>query len=338
MKKLFILLSLLLLTGCMNSNINNDNIEDTPGNDNVDIGPSIDDGNSDNNNTTDNDIPSTDNGNTDSTDKENNNSNTGDIVDTPEAPPVVIEDKYTKALWWWNKSLDNTYFEFAINNDINEIYYCDSAFDDNTKSFIKKCKDNNIKVYLLTGDYSWITNSTGLYNLIEKYQQFQISSEYKFDGIHLDIEPHQDPSFSTNRLDLVTKLINLVYDLKSYNIEFHYDIPFWLDDLVTIDGIEKKAHEWIIDYADKVIIMSYRDTKDAILNVASDEYIYANSVNKEIMISVETYSTEGDFVSFYEEGKKELNNVIDSLFYDKIDGISGIAIHHIKSWYDLKEE
>lgn len=329
MKRLFILLSLLLLTGCMNSNINNDN---------VDIGPSIDDGNNDNNNTTGNDdIPSTGNGNSDSSDKGNNNSNTGDL-EAPEEPPVVIEGKYTKALWWWNKSLDNSYFEFAINNNINEIYYCDSAFDDNTKSFIKKCKDNNIKVYLLTGDYSWITNSTGLYNLIERYQEFQNVSDYKFDGIHLDIEPHQDPSFSTNRLDLITKLINLVYNLKQFDIEFHYDIPFWLDDLVTIDGTEKKAHEWMIDYADKVVIMSYRDTKDAILNVASDEYIYANSVNKEIMISVETYSTEGDFVSFYEEGKKELNSVIDSLFCDKIDGISGIAIHHIKSWYDLKEE
>lgn len=329
MKRLFILLSLLLLTGCMNSNINNDN---------VDIGPSIDDGNNDNNDTTSNDdIPSTGNDNSGSTDKGNNNSNTEDL-ESPEEPPVVIEGKYTKALWWWNKSLDNSYFEFAINNNINEIYYCDSAFDDNTTSFIKKCKDNNIKVYLLTGDYSWITNSTGLYNLIERYQEFQNVSDYKFDGIHLDIEPHQDPSFSTNRLDLITKLINLAYDLKQFDIEFHYDIPFWLDDLVTIDGTEKKAHEWMIDYADKVIIMSYRDTKDAILNVASDEYIYANSVNKEIMISVETYSTEGDFVSFYEEGKKELNSVIDSLFCDKIDGISGIAIHHVKSWYDLKEE
>lgn len=294
MKKLFILLSLLLLTGCVNSNINN--------NDNSNVNDNVDDSNNDN-----------------------------EII-----PPV--EDNalgYTKALWWWNKSLDNTYFEFALENKINEIYYCDSSFDDNTKAFIKKCRDNNINVYLLTGDYSWITKSDGLYNLIERYQEFQNISEYKFDGIHLDIEPHQDPNFNINRLELVTNLINLANDLSSYNIEFHYDIPFWLDDEVVLNGSKKKAHQWLIDFADKVVVMSYRDTKDAIIDVAKAEYEYANSINKEIMISVETYSTEGDFVSFYEEGKKELNNVINNIFNDKPNGISGIAIHHIKSWYEL---
>ena len=325
MKKLFILLSLLLLTGCINSNLDNNTSDEV-----VDSGSNGDELNKDNNENEDNkNEPSVDSGsNGDELNKDNNENE-----DNNEPP--IIEDKYTKALWWWNKALDNTYFEFALDNDINEIYYCDSAFDDNTKAFIKKCKDNNIKVYLLTGDYSWITDSTGLYNLIEKYQQFQNVSEYKFDGMHLDIEPHQDLNFSTSRLDLVTKLINLVYDLKELDITFHYDIPFWLDDLVIRNGIQKKAHEWIIDYADKVVIMSYRDSKDAILDVAKDEYSYANSINKEIMISVETYSTEGDFVSFYEEGKNELNNVIDEIFNSKPDGISGIAIHHIKSWYDL---
>lgn len=79
--------------------------------------------------------------------------------------------------------------------------------------------------------------------------------------------------------------------------------------------------------------MSYRDTKDGILNVAKEELEYANENNKKIILSVETYSLEGDQVSFYEEGKSVLNNVLKEL-----EGVSsGVSIHHLKSWYELKD-
>lgn len=265
-----------------------------------------------------------------------NDSSTDSNKTTEESKNEPLD--YTKAVWWWNKDLETKYLDFAIENKINEIYYCDSAFDESTKEFLKKANENHIDVYFLTGDYSWLTDSTGLYNFINQYQQFQENSEYKYKGIHLDIEPHQDPNFSNNRIELIKNLITLVMTLDyQYNIEFQYDIPFWLEDNIIIDNVKKKAYEWIIDYADKVVIMSYRDTKEAILSVALEEYSYAASQNKEIMLSVETYSTEGDFVSFYEEGKTFLNNEINSIFDDKPMGIEGIAIHHIKTWCDLKE-
>lgn len=244
-------------------------------------------------------------------------------------------DYYIKGTWCWNKNLDVKYLDFAYENNINEIYYSDSNFDSNTISFINDAKKRNISVYLLAGECEWLDDEASLYSLIDNYIEFNNEYNNLYKGIHLDIEPHQNPNFNDNRNELITKLISLIYNLKiKYpNIEFSYDIPFWLDDKITLNGQTKEAYKFIHDYADKVFIMSYRDTKDGIFNVAKEELEYANENNKKLILSVETYSLEGDQVSFYEEGKSVLNNVLKEL-----EGTSsGVAVHHLKSWYELKE-
>ena len=67
--------------------------------------------------------------------------------DNNNNPPATVTR--TKGVWWWDKGLDDTNLEFAAAQSINEIYYCDSALDENTKKFVKKAKSHNIKTYLL---------------------------------------------------------------------------------------------------------------------------------------------------------------------------------------------
>lgn len=248
---------------------------------------------------------------------------------------ISKEDYYIKGTWWWNKNLDSKYLDFAAENNINEIYYCDSRMNEDTVSFLKSAAEKNIKCYLLAGEYEWLEDDTKLISLIERYLSFNEENNNLYKGIHLDIEPHQHPSFKENRESLIAKLIDLVYNLKMKypNIEFSYDIPFWLEDEIDYNNENKEAYKFILDYADRVFIMSYRDTREAIIKSAVDELDYAKLNNRMLILCVETYSTEGDNVSFYEEGKAVLNTVISEL--ENVS--SGIAIHHIKSWYDLKD-
>lgn len=266
------------------------------------------------------------------------NQNTGeDTNDTPvEDEEEIIEDRKVKAVWWWNDSLSDEYLEFANVNGINTIYYCSSKFNDETSSFIAKANAYNMDVYLLSGDYSWIENRTGLNNLLTRFEEYQIKYDNKFKGVHLDIEPHQHSEFNNKRVALIAGLIDIVEDLSIKDYAVEYDIPFWLDDEITRDGITKEAYKWIIDYADNITIMSYRDTKEAILDVAKDEYQYADSIDKGIMVSVETYSTEADFVSFYEEGKEIMIGIVNDIYQSEILGVNGIAIHHIQKWYEME--
>lgn len=67
----------------------------------------------------------------------------------------------------------------------------------------------------------------------------------------------------------------------------------------------------------------------------NEELQYANEKEKQIFISVET-GEEEDIVTYYEEGKEYLYSQIEKL--DKIINQNfGLAIHHIKSWYQLKD-
>lgn len=240
--------------------------------------------------------------------------------------------------WWWNSKLDQeTHLTFAADNGVNEIYFHTSKFDENTEAFITNANSKEIDVYWLAGEYQWLENNSKLLEKIDGYVEYQ--SQHKnaqFCGIHLDIEPHQSPDFKTNRQQLIYDLIDLASTLKiNYpTIKFDYDLPFWFHDEITFNNQTKPAYEFMIDIANRVFVMSYRDTAEAILDIAKEEIAYAEQQNKQLVLCVETNSSEGDNVSFKEEGKQVMQEELDKL-KKQIPENFGIAIHHIKTWYDL---
>lgn len=248
------------------------------------------------------------------------------------------DDQLKFSIWWWDNRIDSTtYLDFAKENNINEIYYYSSSLDDKTNSFIEQANSKNIKVYWLIGKYQWIEDNDSLEEKFVKYIAYQNEYKNKFEGIHIDIEPHQHPEFDLRRQELITKYVELVIALnnKYKDIKLEYDIPFWLDDKVTIDDISKPAYEFVIDNSSKVTVMSYRDSAEKIYDVAKEEIEYAKVNNKTLNLSVETSQNEDDIVTFYEEGKDYMMNELSKL-RDMIPKNFGIAIHHIKTFYELK--
>jgi len=246
-------------------------------------------------------------------------------------------------VWWWDDTLDNKYLKFAKNNRVTEIYYATASFDEKTADFIKRANKYDIRVYFLAGDYKWLTNPDSLHNLINAYQEYQQHySDYPFAGIHLDIEPHQSSDFETNRIGMITALISLatILDETYPSITFDYDIPFWFDDELTISSssgslVTLPAYAHMINIADRIFIMSYRDSADEIYNASKEELNYAKSINKTIVLGVETGDV-GDNTSFFEEGKQYMHNELDSL-QKKLDLGVGISFHHIGSWKRLSK-
>lgn len=246
-------------------------------------------------------------------------------------------------VWWWDTTLDaDSHLEFAKANGVTEIYYNDSNFDEKTAEFISKANALKIKVYYLDGDYKWLETNGTLIEKISKYQDFQ--KQYpssNFAGVHLDIEPHQNPNFDTNRTSLIEKLIQTAKLLNTLypSISFDYDIPFWLNDEIKdiLSDTDNKipAYKQIMSIANRTFVMSYRDTADEIFNISKEELEYSSKINKPIFLCVETKSDEGDNVSFMEESKTEMVselNKLKSLISENV----GISIHQIKTWKDLK--
>lgn len=259
----------------------------------------------------------------------------GDNKEDGNVVPEPVESVF--AVWWWDNRLDESYLDFAAAQGVNEIYYYASSFPARISDFIRLASAKGIKVYWLTGKYEWIEDYASLKEKLRSFLEFQTSSEYKFEGVHFDIEPHQHPEFDARRIELVTEFVELTFAIKrDYpDIRFAYDIPCWLDDEITLNGVTRPAYEFIIDNADRVTLMSYRDSCEGVLKFAEDEINYALSAGKVLNLGVET-GEEEDIVTFYEEGAEYMNGQLD-LLRETMPAGFGIAVHHIRSWRELTE-
>ena len=240
-------------------------------------------------------------------------------------------------VWWWDNRIDDSYLDFAEDNGVTEIYYYVSTFNDKVANFISKANAKDIKVYWLTGKYEWIEDNSQLIQKMDDFLSFQSTHPNAFAGVHFDIEPHQHPQFEERRQELLTKFIDLTYNLKSTynNVFIEYDIPCWLNDEIFYNGTTKPAYAHIIDNANRVTLMSYRDNAQAIYDFAKDELIYAQSINKPLNLGVETQDVNENIVTFFEEGKNYMYNQLNNL-KTMIPKNYGLCIHHIVSWKELK--
>ena len=259
----------------------------------------------------------------------------GDNKEDGNVVPEPVESVF--AVWWWDNRLDESYLDFAVAQGVNEIYYYASSFPARISDFIRLASAKGIKVYWLAGKYEWIEDYASLKEKLRSFLEFQTSSEYKFEGVHFDIEPHQHPEFDARRIELVTEFVELTFAVKRdyADIYFAYDIPCWLDDEITLNGVTRPAYEFIIDNADRVTLMSYRDSCEGVLKFAEDEINYALSAGKVLNLGVET-GEEEDIVTFYEEGAEYMNGQLD-LLRETMPAGFGIAVHHIRSWRELTE-
>ncbi len=265
-----------------------------------------------------------------------------------------LDAKVPVGAWLWKDEDLDAKLDFALKNGVDEIYFCDYSLDDGTAAFVKKANSNGIKVYALLGEKEWVkteNSAAGLEALLEKYNLYQsLHSDAKLTGVHLDIEPHQFGDFDENANFYLTNLVTLAYNLKTNNpgIKFDYDIPAWLDKAaddenfevyqVNLNGSKKAAYKHLIDIADRVFVMSYRDTAAAAVSFAENELLYAKEKGKQIAVCFETgETTEGDNVSFFEEGKRALCEEVSKLD-TLLEQDFMVSIHSLERWKNLKEK
>lgn len=259
------------------------------------------------------------------------------FISCGEKKPILSNTNFPVGVWWWDNRLSNDYLIFASENNVDEIYYYTSDFSQKNADFIKESNNLGIKVYWLCGEYQWLDDYNLFYEEMEKFEQFQNNQINKFEGVHIDLEPHQHPNWNSNKEELIVQYIDFVKTItnKYKFIKFDFDLPFWLEDIINYDEKTQEAFKYVIDCANRVFVMSYRDSAEDMVNVATEELQYANEKEKQIFISVET-GKEEDIVTYYEEGKEYLYSQIEKL--NKIINQNfGLAIHHIKSWYQLKD-
>ena len=214
----------------------------------------------------------------------------------------------SKGVWWWrgedaaDPSAAAQRLDFIARHGVGEIYFCVDLrkYHKETRSFVKAAGAKGIRVALLAGDVSWIRpGNRGFAETLIAYRSYQRHAEpgERFYALHLDVEPHQDAKLSDARkwqlyADFV---LRAAADVHAAGEKIEWDIPFWLDDKRVAYGDREDAPllDVLTENSDCITLMSYRDTAEAMLDVAKTEIEMAKARNVRVVLGAETGETGG---------------------------------------------
>lgn len=162
-----------------------------------------------------------------------------------------------------------------------------------------------INVHALDGDPRYATEAFHgrVLALIERIIEYNRTAlpEERFVGVRYDNEPYLLPSFAgIQKESILRQYLSLLEKSQAManqgDLEFGVDIPFWFDALneffeptAALDG--RPMSELIIDIVDNIGIMAYRTQAygaDGTITHSSDELRYANKMNKDVWVGLET--------------------------------------------------
>ncbi len=281
----------------------------------------------------------------------------------PSAWRPQTETVGSKGVWWWDigqihGETGEQYLCFLEKNGVTEIYLCvdgmrmsgGSASYAEVRNFVRRAGGLGIRVAALTGEISWIDpENNGFQGFVDRLTEYQgtVSADEQFYAMHLDVEPHQHGSFSSDRGFVMQRFADFILEraapaARKAGLLLEWDIPFWLEDTVAdANGTSTDLLELMAKTCDTLVVMAYRDTADGMYGISVEEIAAARKYGCKIVLGAESSSSEGEQVSFKEEGKAamavELRNLEKRLSADFPDGNYGLAVHHLTSWYLLKD-
>ncbi|MFQ5786895.1 MAG: hypothetical protein ACE5H1_02860, partial [Thermodesulfobacteriota bacterium] len=190
----------------------------------------------------------------------------------------------------------------------------------------------NIKVSALFGENLWIyPNHRG--NLIRKVSyvldyNFNSPNNARFDGLHLDIEPHVLEEWGSEKeklSEMYIKTLSLVRELmtdSSTDIELEVDVP---SNYSQMDSFLNK----VVELVDTLIVMAYHSKSPySVIDSTKEEINLVNKENKGVIIGLNA----SDFLD-----ENELEELILKISekLSNIDFFQGFAIHEFNNYQAL---
>jgi len=251
------------------------------------------------------------------------------------------------------------------------------------QEFVSAATGHGITVYALFGSGGGILFPGASRNTFNR-QMFGLkvynnisNPEERVTGIQFNIEPHQmadwhqstpdEPLSARNarRAYLLQRKTDFVFEVTDlYKDEFRIDwcMPFWWDGgqyfrfVTDRNGETTMLYRILIQEAAKangrVLVMSFRDTADRMINISRHVIKYAVQHNVPVFLMATINESTGPQTRFREAGKIEmystLNNVRHEINNSTTDteifreflekDLLGLSIHHILTWYPLQYE
>ena len=277
-------------------------------------------------------------------------------VEHKEVSRAEYREESPLGTWWWNnQDMEmQQLMTFAAAQGVNEIYWSVGFTRphwcaETVVEFMTAAYENGIRVYYLTGDWSWIHDDEGLISRLEAFTKWQEEAcdITRFAGVHLNIEPHQDPAWKDGDTDTRNRLLQNYIDLKVRVTDrfgkMDWSVPFWWTGeepyLVNYRGEKMHLYQASILEANRVFVMSYRNTAEETYHIGQHYVDFAREVGRPIFLSAlvkpGSENPEYDHVFYYLKGFDYMENELAKL-RELVDySALGIAVHDICGWYEM---
>lgn len=277
--------------------------------------------------------------------------------DTKDTYSVTEETRMNCATWYWKGSKaalygidddiqkQNEFLDAMEFYGITEIYYSIGAnklvnSKDMVETFVKNAYARNIKVYMLTGDKTWLyedTYQTAIYRVFDRVKEYNSMVDYdaRIAGVSYDVEVWTNSDFNwKNNEDSRHQQVKFIETAQNYaesqNLSVSFCLPFWIVRYNYTDdnGETQNVYDSITKIANDTILMVYRDSASAIEKLVAEVqtnatntvlyYAEKNDCNLEIAVQIDQNS-EGDHVTFYEEEQENPGCVVSAIETVKSD-------------------
>jgi hypothetical protein len=212
----------------------------------------------------------------------------------------------TRAMWVWDQNaiVDEAareeLFTFAADKGINTLFiFAFSLIRENPEAlrrFIDLAGKQGFRVEFVAGAPEWAWQANHYIPLSFLRDTFEFSkslpANHQLTGVVFDLEPYavapNDWPIS-EYLDLLEKLMETA---QGSELTITVAVPFWfdIDDLrQPYRGVEQPLSQVIINMADRVLIMDYRDFADGgdgLISNIENEMAYAAAVGKPLIMGV----------------------------------------------------
>ncbi len=207
--------------------------------------------------------------------------------------------------------------------------------DANLKKSVRLLHQEHIAVFALSGEPAWTFRHRPA--LAWAHRALALA---RFDGLHLDVEPHALPHWRHNQQALVADYLALLDKMAPLRGQLEVDAQFAYGRITTPDGT---FADDILARVDGVTVMSYRDTafgNNSMSEIATDWLQRATTADKPVWLGAET-NPESDcpYCTFYEEGQArmaEMLSQVDAWAEPRYPTYQGIAVEDLDGWLALK--
>lgn len=280
-------------------------------------------------------------------------------------------DSTSRALWVWDAgpllrdaSARQQFLEFcrAQAIDIAWLHVARSAggnrlqHEEDWRELLQDAHRSAVRIHALDGDPAYVLRERHyvVMELVDTIIRFNRDAPAgsRFDGIHLDNEPHllagwQLPVIRTRLLAEYLELnAHVQAVMRAEGLEYGVDIPFWWqyrDDQtgvaigdVLFEGVRKAASFHILDLVDNVGIMDYRNVAggdDGIIAHARDLLEYGDGTTAKVFVGVETSPVaRGTLPKLTFDGRSnaemEYELALAHAAFTNYRSYAGFAIHH----------